>query len=185
MTKLLLVAIVAIAGACGAAEPDSPAPVLSEKLRDTSPNGKFVLQIKYDGALNDSMRTNETPPRGEIFSHAIKSITIVSLPNRQRVRDLTDVVTEGGIQFDELMLLWSADSKWFALHHQYPRVGYTNVFHLRGTKFELTHKVYELEDHRPLRWIKPGILELGVTEMPGPIATFDGKGAFKLTKKRR
>jgi hypothetical protein len=185
MPRLLLIVIVAIAGVCGAAEPDPPASVLSEKLGDASPNGKYALQIKYDRALNDLLRAKETLPRGGIFSHAINAITIVSLPSRQRVHDLTDTVMEGGNQFDELMLIWSADSKWFALHHQYPRVGYTNVFHLRGTQFELAHQVYELEDHRPLRWIKPGVLELGVAEMPGPIATFDGKGAVKLARKRR
>src|SRR4051812_19292958 len=206
MKFLLLSAFLLIPGLVHAADASptpeaSPTPALAEKIQNKSPDGKYALRIGYDSSMTEA--TSE--PEKEIDSTAIQAIAIVSLPGKEVVRDLTDDVTSGGNNFDSLKLLWSSDSKWCALYFSFPRVGYTSVFHLDGGKWELAHKPDELnvptkddvrnEHIAPVRWIKPGILELSVERiyrgeaegdgLTGFTASFDGKGKFKILKKKR
>jgi len=184
MKLLVLTLALAATSAFAAAESEPEAtPVLSEKIRDTSPDGKYALRITYDRALNETMLPRNTPPAGGIFSQTIDSMAIVSLPDKEIAYDLTDAL-EGGNEFTGLTFIWSADSKWCAFYFTYPRVGYTNVFHLRGEKFKRAHDRHALENMTPARWVRPGVLELGVEDSPGFTATFDGKGKFKLVKKK-
>jgi hypothetical protein len=165
-------------------EPDV---VLTEKISAKSPDGKYGLRIMYNRAINDQLLSNEPAPEGGIFSHAINALAIVSLPGKEVMADITKIASEGGNQFDEICLIWSPDSKWCAFHHAYPRVGYTNVFQLRSGKFERVHSPYELESFAPVRWVKPGVLEIGDEHAVTHVATFHGKGGVKLkqAKKKR
>ncbi len=176
-------------------------PALAEKIQNKSPDGKYALRIGYDAAMNESI----SEPENEIASQAIQAIAIVSLPRKEIARDLTDDVTNGGNNFHRLKLLWSSDSRWCAFYCSFPRIGYTSVFHLESGKWERAHppdalNVPTKDDVRnehiaPVRWVRPGILELSVERVlrgeasgdgvNGFTARFDGKGKFKILKKKR
>jgi hypothetical protein len=176
--KFFLMLLLAAATALGADKAEAPVRV-TEKIQDISPDGKYALRIMYDGEP-----TRQVAGKDGILSETIQSISIVSLPKKGVVRDLTKAVFEGGTHFEEITFLWSTDSKWCAFYFTYPRVGYTLVFHLLGAKFSPAHTPYELENFSPKRWVKPGILEVSSEDSPASIATFDGKGTVKFRKKK-
>jgi hypothetical protein len=187
------------------AQEEEKPPVPTEKILETSPDGKFAMRIKYDKTLNDQMLSANNPkPAHDIFSEAISMIELFSLPEKEVVATLFDPEKEVGNNF-EITLLWSSDSKWCAFSWSYPRTGYTTVYHLRGKKFEAANKPEELspptkgsvrnEHILPKRWVKPGTLELSVERVfrgndegdgvSGFTARFDGKGKFQILKKIR
>ena len=188
-----------------AAEPEEaePKPELKDEIRFRSPDGKYGLRITYDRALNDLMTGKNPESNDGIFSETMSKIAIVSVPEGEVMHDMSDDVFSGGNHFDGLKLLWSADSKWCAFYFAFPRVGYTSVFHLAGDKFKLAHKPNGLnmpskgsvryERIEPVRWVKPGELELSLERIyrgedpdddsAGFTASFDGKGKWKMLKK--
>jgi len=183
LMNLLVSLSLAVASAFGQAEVKPSA--RTEKIRDVSPDGKFAFRIQFDGPLNELMQGKNAPAKGGIYSETIESLTVVSLPAKKVVADLTDAAFEGGNHFEEITFLWSADSKWCAFYFTYPRVGYTVAFHLRGGKFTRAHSPYELENREPVRWLKPGVLELRSEDAPAQTATFDGAGGVTFAKKKR
>ena len=180
---------------------DKPRAALAEKIESPSPNGKYALRIMYDEARNEELST-APDDKGHVDPNAIHSVAIVSLPGKEIVNDFADVFRsgEGGTK-----LLWSSDSKWCAVYDSGPRIGYTSVLHLAGDKFKLAHKPDDLnvpadgdvrnEYIEPIRWVKPGVLELSVQRIyrrdepskpiTGFTASFDGKGTWKVLKKKR
>jgi hypothetical protein len=208
--KLLLPLFLILTASALASDPETATdtekpPILTEKIQNTSPDGKYALLISYDRALNELMLPKNPAPEGGIFSETMHALAIVSLPAKKTLRDLTEDVFSGGNHFNGLMLLWSSDSKWCALFFAFPRIGYTSVFHFEGGKFQRAHPPDELnvptkdnvrnEYIAPVRWVKPGVLELSVervlrgdAEGDGVIgftASFHGKGKFKILKKKR
>ena len=170
---------------CAAEAQTEPTPLLSEEIRHTSPDGKHALRITYDRRTNDDMlRANETRPNGGIFSQTIESIAIVSLPAKAVVYEITEA-QEGGNQFERLSVMWSSDSNWCAFYFEYPELGYTNVFRRAGKKLRRAHPKHELENLMPMRWVRPGVLDLGNEDGPSITATFDGGGQVKLRDKKR
>jgi hypothetical protein len=138
-----------------------------------------------------------------ISSHPIQALAIVSLPGKEIMKDLGELTENVFGAAPEL--LWSSDSKWCAFNQGFPRISHTNVFHLAGDKFKLAHKPDELDVPsagsvrnvyiQPVRWVKPGVLELEVDrvyrgdepseDITGFTASFDGKGKWKVLKKKR
>jgi hypothetical protein len=182
----LLLATLALAAttAIATAEP-SPQPlsirVVSEEIRHTSPDGKYALRITYDRATNEGvLRNEESRPNGGIFSQTIDSIDLVSLPDKNVLHQLL----EGGMEFHGVTLLWSADSKWCAFYYSYPKVGYTDVYRVTGAKAKLAHAAYELENLKPVSWVKPGVLDLGNVDGVSTTATFNGRGKVKYRDKK-
>ena len=182
----LLVATVVLAVTTAIAAPEPPAQplsirVVSEEVRHTSPDGKYAMRITYDRATNEGvLRNEESRPNGGIFSQTIESIDLVSLPDKKVLHQLL----EGGMEFHGVTLLWSADSRWCAFYYSYPKVGYTDVYRVSGTKAKLAHKEYELEDLMPIAWLKPGVLDLGNEDRVSTTATFSGKGKVRYRNKR-
>ena len=200
-----LIALLLTAHGTLAQEEEKP-PVLTEKILATSPDRKFAMRITYDKTLNDQMLNADNPkPEHNIFSNTISMIEIVSVPKRNVVATLFDPEKEGGNNFEDITLLWSSDSKWCAFSWTFPRVGYTTVYHLRGEEFEAANVPEDLnlptegdirnEHIKPVRWVKPGVLQLAVERVfrgdyegddySGFTARFDGKGKFKVLKKIR
>ena len=196
-----------LASQLAAAEPEEdPKPELTEKIRFPSPNGKYALRIMYDAELNEQMTPHNPRENDGIFSNAMHELAIVSLPGKEIMQDLTESVFANGNNFAGLTLLWSSDSKWCAFFYAFPRIGYTSVHHLAGDKFQLAHEPDDLnipskgdvrnEYITPIRWVKPGVLELSVERIyrdgdepsgdtTGFTASFDGKGKWKVLKKKR
>jgi hypothetical protein len=58
---------------------------LTERIRATSPDGKFAMRITYDAEVNDQMIKAEMADAGRIFSQTIKAIELVSLPDKSVV----------------------------------------------------------------------------------------------------
>jgi hypothetical protein len=189
-----------------AAEPeDDPKPELTEEIRYQSPNGKYALRIMYDAAMNKLMAGENPPENDGIFSNAMQELAIVSLPGKEIMQDLTEMVFQDGNNFEGLKLLWSSDSKWCAFYHRFPRVSYTRVYYLAGDRFKPAHKPYDLgidsngdvrnEHIAPVRWVKPGVLQLSIERIydgdepsgdtTGFTASFDGRGKWKVLNKKR
>lgn len=201
-----VIGLILIAQGSLAQQEEKPAVTIAESLRDTSPDGKFAMRIKYDKNLNDGMLRADNPkPENNIFSETISMIELVSLPEKKAVATLFDPEKEFGNNFHDITLLWSSDSKWCAFYWSYPRTGYTAVYHLLGEKFKAVNEPGALSppakgDVRneyiiPKRWAKPGTLELSVERVfrgdgegdgvNGFTARFDGKGKFQILKKIR
>jgi hypothetical protein len=131
-----------------------------EKIRDTSPNGKFAVRISCE---------SEPEQAQEIPSEDIKAIELISLPSKRVVAKLLPS-DDVGTHFEDITLVWSPDSKWCAFYYSAPRVGYTTVLRQSGAKFKVLNKGAELmadvegdvrdEYVRPIKWIKPGVLVL-------------------------
>lgn len=127
-----------------------------EKIRDLSPDKKFAARITCSSEPEDPEK---------IDSDLITAIDIVSLPAKEVVASLGS-----GEGLEGFKLVWSSDSKWFAFpSSEGHRVTLTNVYNLRGNKFEAL-STEELradvkgdvrnEYIKPLRWMKPGTLLL-------------------------
>ena len=189
-----------------AEEEEDPQPELTEQIRFASPDRKYALRIMYDAALNEKMTPHNPRENDGIFSNAMHALAIVSLPEKEIMQDLTESVFESGNNFAGLTLLWSSDSKWCAFYHRFPRTGYTSVYHVTGDKFQLAHKPDDLnvptkgdvrnEYVEPIRWVKPGVLQLSIERIyrsddepsgdtTGFTASFDGRGKWKVLKKKR
>jgi hypothetical protein len=131
-----------------------------EKVRDTSPDGKFAMRIQCDSEPGDPEN---------IDSAVITAIDLVSLPDKTAVASLLPN-DDVGTTFSEVALLWSSDSKWCAFYYAQPRVGYTSVFHVSGNAVKAANKPDELmakikgdvrnEYIKPIKWLKPGQLRL-------------------------
>jgi hypothetical protein len=201
---LPILALSLLLGSTVPAQEDNKEP--AEEIRAKSPDGKFALRLGYDRELNEQMLRADNPqPDQGIYSETIASLAIVSLPDKKIVHDLTKNVLSGGNNFGGLTLLWSSDSKWCALYFSFPRTGYTSVYHLEGGKFVLAHPPDELnvdtKDHvrnehiSPVRWVKPGVLQLSVERILrgddegdgiiGFTARFDGKGKFQIIAREK
>jgi hypothetical protein len=178
---------------------------LAEKIRDVSPDKKFAMRISYDGELNKQVIQGENADPEKIFSQTIKAIELVSLPDKSVVANfLAD--QHLGSEYDFILLVWSADSKWCAFYATAPRVGYTTAYKKNGNQFELLNDPeqlsVEIKGHvnheyvRPVEWTKPGVLALeqSATFVNGsgdetPIrftVKFDAKtGEFRTISKKR
>jgi uncharacterized protein YecT (DUF1311 family) len=180
-------------------------PANSEKIRDVSPDKKFAMRIRYDAELNKQMIKAEKADAEKIFSQTIKTIELVSLPDKYVVADFSADQKLGG-EYDYILLVWSADSKWCAFYAAAPRIGYTTVYRPRGNEFVLLNEPQELsveiegnanhEYIRPVEWTQPGVLvlEQSATFLHGsgderPIrftAKFDEKtDKFRIISKKR
>lgn len=201
-----IIGLILIAHSSLAQEEEKPTATIAEILRDTSPDGKFAMRIKYDKDLNDRMLRADNPkPKSNIFSEAITIIELVSLPDKEAAATLFNAAKDFGNYFHDITLLWSSDSKWCAFYFSFPRTGHTAVYHLSGEKFKAANKAEELtpptkgsvrnEYISPVRWVKPGVLQLDVERVfRGDYAgdgysaftvRFDGKGKFQILKKIR
>ncbi len=105
-----------------------------EKIRDTSPDGKFAMRIQCD---------SEPDNPENIDSSVITAIDLVLLPDKEVVASLLPN-DDVGTTFSEVTLRWSPDSKWCAFYYAQPRVGYTGVFRLSGSDFKAMNKPEEL-----------------------------------------
>jgi hypothetical protein len=163
-----------------------------EKIRDISPDHKFAMRIWCSEEPEDA---------NNIDSNLITAVELVSLPSKQIVMSLSQDYS-GNVA----NLVWSSDSKWFALSNSSgPRVSDTEVYHRSGDKFDEL-KTEDLradvkgdirnEYVRPIRWAKPGVLVLEQVSMfrGGEIddaeiqftASFDEKtGKFHVISKKR
>jgi uncharacterized protein YecT (DUF1311 family) len=176
-----------------------------EKIRDVSPDNKFAMRIRYDADLNKQVIKAEKADAEKIFSQTIKAIELISLPDKSVVADFSADQKLGG-EYDYLLLVWSADSKWCAFYVAAPRIGYTAVYKQRGNEFVLLNEPQELsveiegnanhEYIRPIEWTQPGVLvlEQSATFLHGsgderPIrftAKFDQKtDRFRIISKKR
>ena len=86
------------------------------------------MRILYNAEDNKQLIEGEKADSEKIFSEAIKSIQLVSLPAKQVVANLLpDEQLGGGNNYDDITLVWSPGSEWCALYWSFPRVGYTTV----------------------------------------------------------
>lgn len=190
----------------------SPQPIFAEesepaeKIRDISPDKKFAMRILYDAEENKQLIESEKADSEKIFSETIKSIELVSLPDKKVVANL--LLAEelgGGNNYHDVTLIWSNDSKWCAFYWSFPRTGYTTVYKEHGDKFVELNKPDELmvgvkgdvrnEYIRPIKWVKPAVLLLEQFDIfrggSGDAtyqftAKFDDKtGKFQITSKKK
>jgi hypothetical protein len=148
-----------------------------EKIRDTSPDGKFAMRIQCDSEPDDPEN---------IDTSVITAIDLVSLPAKKVVASLLPA-DDVGSTYSEVTLLWSTDSKWCAFYYAQPRVGYTSVFHVAGSELKKVNKPEALmgkvhgdvrnEYIKPTKWLKPGQLQL---EQYSIMRGGDGESDVKL-----
>ena len=141
----------------------------AEKIRDLSPDKKFAMRISYDAELNNQVIKAEKADPEKIFSQTIKAIELVSLPDKSVVANFSADQQLSG-EYDFILLVWSADSKWCAFYATAPRIGYTTAYLQRGKEFVLLNDPEQLsveikgrpnhEYIRPVDWTKPGVLVL-------------------------
>ncbi len=144
-------------------------PGLAEKIRDVSPDKKFAMRITYDAELNNQVNKGEKADPNKIFSQTIKAIELVSLPDKSVVANFLADQRLGG-EYDFILLVWSADSRWCAFYAAAPRIGYTTAYQQRGKEFvslngaeQLSVEIKGRPNHeyiRPVKWTKPGVLVL-------------------------
>jgi hypothetical protein len=129
------------------------------------------MRILYDAEENKQLIEGERADSEKIFSETIKSIELVSLPDKKVVANLLpEEELGGGNNYDNITLIWSNDSKWCAFYWSFPRIGYTTVYKQRSDKFVELNKPEELmvavkgdvrnEYIRPIKWVRPGVLSL-------------------------
>jgi hypothetical protein len=178
---------------------------VAEKFREISPNKKFAMRITYDAELNNQVVKAENADPNKIFSQTIKAIELVSLSDKSVVANFLADRRLGG-EYDFILLVWSADSKWCAFYAAAPRIGYTTAYQQHGKEFvslndpeQLSVEIQGHPNHkyvRPVKWTKPGtlVLEQSATFVQGsgdetPIrftVKFDAKtGEFWTISKRR
>ena len=104
-----------------------------------------------------------------MFSRAVAEIDLVSLPAKEKVVELFK--PDLGMNFGDITLLWSADSRWFAHYDTQLGTGDTDVYTDRDGKFvkvnssskDLSAKVkgdFRNEWIRPIKWVSPSELVL-------------------------
>ncbi len=127
-----------------------------EKIRDTSPDGKFAVRISCSSEPED--------PK-DIDPNLITAVELVSLPSKKVVMNLPQ--EEGRFR----RVIWSQDSKRFAFPlSEGHRVTYTHVYHRSGDDFTRLETEDEVrvdakgdvrnEYVTPIRWINPSVLLL-------------------------
>jgi hypothetical protein len=204
--RLLVLSLAFVAAAAIRAQ-DEPEPRLTERITDISPDGKYAMRIAYDAELNESLLAADGRRDPEqIDSETIYRVELVALPAGTPLLDLMagEDNLGGGANFEGLTMLWSADSKWFAYYWTYPRVGYTTVYRWSGGKFQRMNEPERLavptdgdvrnEYIKPLRWLKPGTLELrqiriyrgedSADDALRFVARFDRPDKFKVVSKK-
>ena len=146
----------------------------AEKIRDISPDGQFAMRIVYDEESNKEYRSGSD----EIAKEAIRSVDLVTLPSKKSITNLFTDVADTSIGH----LIWSEDSKWFAIYAEFGRTGDTYIYRRSGEEFvsvgdtdkdqlKVTDtkgsKRGDLHNQyvRPVRWIKPGVLLFEQTSM--------------------
>jgi len=151
-----LLFFVCVAAAIDAAEP-------AEKIRDVSPDGKFAVRIRYDGA----------PSAEQIPSETVHAVEIVTLPDKKPVEQLLGE-RAGGFSLEGFKLVWSPDSKAFAFSVDDVRTSVVATEELHEGKFVPANEPEELQVDvknaftqyvHPVRWVKPG--ELLLEEVAG------------------
>jgi hypothetical protein len=166
---------------------------LVEKMRAVSPDKKFAMRVSC---------SDEPADPANINSEMIDAIELVALPSKKVVAQLLPS-GDVGTHFEDVTLIWSADSKWCAFYYEQPRTGYTTVFRRVGSKFVAANKPEKLMIHlkdikseyvRPVRWLQPGVLALKQLTIFFHddaeanyqfTARFDAKtGKFQVTSKR-
>jgi len=165
-------------------------PAKFEKIRDISPDGNYALRISCSSEPEDP---------NNIDSSLITAAELVSLPSKKILIELQRNDDRAA------HLIWSPDSKWFALSvSRGYRVADTDVYHRLGDNF-IQLETQELRDHvqgdvkneyvNPVRWVKPGALELDQSDVFRDgngknlnhrfTAMFDEKtGKFQINSKR-
>ncbi len=132
---------------------DAQEPSKFEKIRDTSPDGKFAVRISCSSEPEDP---------NNIDSSLITGVELISLSSKKIVMDLQNY--DGSAA----RVIWSPDSNWLAFSSSSgPRVSDTYVYHRSGDDFS-EFKTENLqvdvkgdvrnEYVRPIRWAKPGVL---------------------------
>jgi hypothetical protein len=127
-----------------------------EKIRDTSPDGKFAVRISCRGEPEDP---------NNIDPGLITAVELVSLPSKEVVTELPQNYDSGAPH-----VIWAPGSRWLAFSlSDGPRVTDTHVYHRSGDAFG-EFKTDNLQVHvkgdvrneyvTPIRWIKSGVLSL-------------------------
>jgi len=146
----------------------------AQKIRDISPDGQFAMLVSYDEELNQEfMGSDDKGDPDKIAPEAMKQVDIVALPSKKIVMNLLSVEALDGNT--NIALIWSPDSKWFALYFGHTRTGDTEVYRRSGDEFILALQTDDAQIHsekglkdavvkneyvRPIRWTKPGVLVL-------------------------
>jgi len=144
----------------------TPAPAPIVKDLDFSPDNQFAMRVRYDPT---SGPTDDGAPG------TVLAIDLVAVPSGAVAARLMPF-DASGLDFRDLSLVWSPDSNWAAFYYSYPRVGYTTVLQRQGGNFVeiakpeklMTNAAEGVENSRgvrneyisPLRWTKPGTLQL-------------------------
>jgi hypothetical protein len=178
---------------------------LGEKIRDVSPDQKFALRISYDQKENERIAAQAKNDPGEhplpdgMFSRAVTEIDLVSLPAKEKIVELYK--PDLGMNFGDITLLWTTDSRWFAFYCTELRTGYTSVFNGRDGKFvkladyDKLHVKFNADIRSewvsPIKWVKPGVLILQ-HEASGKdhvkfefTATMDPQGKVHLSNQKK
>jgi hypothetical protein len=143
----------------------------AEKIRDTSPDGKFAVCIRYDFEANQKLIESNKAPPGTVFADAVQTIDLIALPGKEPVQHLVGE-RASGFSLDDIAMVWSPDSRAFALYMAENRVSYLTIEELSNDKFVVVSEPDTLsvdvkdaftQKVRPVRWIKPGILLLEET----------------------
>ena len=147
----------------------------AEKIRDISPDGQFAMRIVYDEESNKEYGSGSD----EIAKQAMRSVDLVTLPSK---KSITNLFTEPAENTSIGHLIWSEDSKWFAIYGEFGRGGDTYIYRRSGEEFVSVGDTDKDQLHvtdtkgskhgdvhnsyvRPVRWIKPGVLLLEQTSM--------------------
>ena len=174
--RLFIATLLCLSGAAALGEAQAAD---GEKIRDISPDRQFALCIEYDVELNKEYSESGKEDPDKVFSQATKGVDLVALPSKKSVTNLIDRL---GDEDRVLTLIWSADSKWFALYSGTHRIGVTSIYHRSGDGFVLAGdtdtdhlsvdaekglKGAEVKNEyvRPIRWTSPGILVLEQTSI--------------------
>ena len=146
----------------------------AQKIRDISPDGQFAMRIVYDEESNKEYGSGSD----EIAKEAMRSVDLVTLPSKKSITNLFTDATDTSIGH----LIWSEDSKWFAIYGEFGRTGDTYIYRRSGEEFvsvgdtdkdQLKVTDTKASKHgdlhnqyvRPVRWIKPGVLLFEQTSM--------------------
>ena len=153
-TRRLLLICCALGWASSALAAEPPV------FKSPSPNGRYALRL--------TPLPEEEVPRAK-----------ADLVEKATGKVVLDLDTANANQLDGTVLVWSADSKWVAYGTREAKGGETSVYVSNGSDFELVELPDDLPQPaikflkaekggaknyggatKPLRWLKPGELEL-------------------------